>query len=101
MTYFIDSAVLEISQIFWGISFMGGTVSRKIYNHKQSFLMGFLWSLRKLKIGKKIMGFVTTYATWRLMLNSTLRKPWLNKKTELLITQSKLQFKQTNHIYVN
>ena len=30
MVYFNDSAVLGIRQILWGISFPGGTVSRKI-----------------------------------------------------------------------
>ena len=45
--------------------------------------MGFLSSLTELKLGEKIMGFVTACATWRLMLTSTLKhENWVTYNTE-------------------
>ena len=45
--------------------------------------MGFLSSLTELKLGEKIMGFVTACATWRLMLTSTLKhENWVTYNTK-------------------
>ena len=45
--------------------------------------MSFLSSLTELKLGEKIMGFVTACATWRLMLTSTLKhENWVTYNTK-------------------
>ena len=55
--------------------------------------MGFLSSLTELKLGEKIMGFVTACATWRLTLTSTLKhKNWVTYNTKQVAISAERSF---------